>query len=96
MLQGIYVNYNRFYIQREEEKKLQKISIYFIKLSKFVILRHQFADVISVHNRNMKHTRANEFDYTNLLAMLPVYSIITVCSNMFESCDKCKPVTVFS
>ena len=29
-----------------------------------------FADVISVHNRNMKHTRAIEFDYTNLLAML--------------------------
>ena len=32
--------------------------------------RHLFADVISVHNRNMKHARAIEFDYTNLLAML--------------------------
>ena len=29
-----------------------------------------FADVMSVHNRNMKHARAIEFDYTNLLAML--------------------------
>ena len=29
-----------------------------------------FADVISVHNGNMKHARATEFDYTNLLAML--------------------------
>ena len=32
--------------------------------------RHLFADVISVHNKNMKHARAIEFDYTNLLAML--------------------------
>ena len=29
-----------------------------------------FADVMSVHNRNMKHARTIEFDYTNLLAML--------------------------
>ena len=29
-----------------------------------------FADVISVHNRNVKHARAIEFDETNLLAML--------------------------
>ena len=28
------------------------------------------ADVMSVDNRNMKHARAIEFDYTNLLAML--------------------------
>ena len=28
------------------------------------------ADVMSVHNKNRKHTRAIEFDYTNLLAML--------------------------
>ena len=28
------------------------------------------ADVMSVHNRNRKHARAIEFDYTNLLAML--------------------------
>ena len=32
--------------------------------------RHLFSDVISVHNRNMKHARAIEFDCTNLLAML--------------------------
>ena len=29
-----------------------------------------FADVMSGHNRNMKHAHAIEFDYTNLLAML--------------------------
>ena len=30
-----------------------------------------FADVINVHNGNMKHgTRGNEFDYTNLLVLL--------------------------
>ena len=29
-----------------------------------------FADVVRVHNRNMKHARATEFDQTNLLAML--------------------------
>ena len=29
-----------------------------------------FADVMSVHNRNMKHARTIEFDSTNLLAML--------------------------
>ena len=29
-----------------------------------------FADVMSMHNRNAKHTRAIEFDYTNLLPML--------------------------
>ena len=29
-----------------------------------------FADVMSVHNRNMKHARAIEFDYTNLLAVI--------------------------
>ena len=29
-----------------------------------------FGDVMSVHNRYMKHARAVEFDYTNLLAML--------------------------
>ena len=27
------------------------------------------ADVISVHNGNMKHALATEFDYRNLLAM---------------------------
>ena len=32
--------------------------------------RHLFADVINVRNGNMKHARATEFDYTNLLAML--------------------------
>ena len=29
-----------------------------------------FANVMSVHNKNMMHTRAIEFDETNLLAML--------------------------
>ena len=29
-----------------------------------------FADVMSVHNRNMKHAHAIEFDSTYLLAML--------------------------
>ena len=29
-----------------------------------------FADVISVHNGNMKHAHATEFDYTNLLAVI--------------------------
>ena len=32
--------------------------------------RDLFADIMSVHNGNMKHTHAIEFDYTNLLAML--------------------------
>ena len=32
--------------------------------------RDLFADVMSVHNRNMKHSRTIEFDNTNLLAML--------------------------
>ena len=29
-----------------------------------------FADIMSMHNRNMKYACATEFDYTNLLAML--------------------------
>ena len=28
--------------------------------------RDLFADIMSVHSRNMKHTHAIEFDYTNL------------------------------
>ena len=32
--------------------------------------RDLFVDIMSVHNSNMKHARAIEFDYTNLLAML--------------------------
>ena len=36
----------------------------------FFFSRDLFADVMSVHNRNMKHARAVEFDQTNLLAML--------------------------
>ena len=32
--------------------------------------RDLFADVMSVHNRNMKHAHAIEFDKTNLVAML--------------------------
>ena len=37
---------------------------------KFFFSRDMFADVMSVHNRNMKHAREIEFDQTNLLAML--------------------------
>ena len=33
-------------------------------------LRDLFADIISVHSRNMKHAHAIEFDKLNLLAML--------------------------
>ena len=33
-------------------------------------LRDLFADIMSVHNRNMKHACAIEFDYKNSLAML--------------------------
>ena len=33
-------------------------------------LRDLFADIMSMHNGNMKHTHTIEFDYTNLLAML--------------------------
>ena len=29
-----------------------------------------FADIMSMHNRNMKHAHTIEFDYTNVLAML--------------------------
>ena len=32
--------------------------------------RDLLADIMSAHNGNMKHARAIEFDYTNLLAML--------------------------
>ena len=37
---------------------------------KFFFSRDLFADVMSMHNRYMKHTCAIEFDYINLLAML--------------------------
>ena len=37
---------------------------------KIFFSRHLFADIISVHNGNMKHAPTIEFDYTNLLAML--------------------------
>ena len=37
---------------------------------KIFFLEGLFADVMSVHNRNMKHARTIEFDLTNLLAML--------------------------
>ena len=33
-------------------------------------LRDLFADIMSMHNRNMKHACTIEFDYKNLLAML--------------------------
>ena len=37
---------------------------------KFVFSRDLLADIMSVHNRNMKYAHAIEFDYTNLLVML--------------------------
>ena len=43
---------------------------HFQPYEKFFLSRDLFADVTNVHNRNMKHARAIEFDYTNLLAML--------------------------
>ena len=46
----------------------------FSPLWKIFFLRDLFADVMSMHNRNMKHTHAMEFDWTNLLAII----IITV------------------
>ena len=39
-------------------------------MENFFSSRDLFANVMSVHNRNMKHARAIEFDFTNLLAML--------------------------
>ena len=36
----------------------------------FFFLRDLFADIVSGHNRSMKHVRTIWFDYTNLLAML--------------------------
>ena len=37
---------------------------------KIFFLRDLLADVMSMHNRNMKHAYTIEFDWTNLLAML--------------------------
>ena len=37
---------------------------------KFFFSRDLFADIMSVHNRNMKHACIIELDYANLLAML--------------------------
>ena len=37
---------------------------------KIFFLRDLLADVMSMHNRNMKHACTIEFDWTNLLAML--------------------------
>ena len=42
----------------------------FNPMENFFFSRDLFADVMSVHNRNMKHARAIEFDLTNLPAML--------------------------
>ena len=39
-------------------------------MQNFFSSRDLFADVVSVHNRNMKHASAMELDETNLLAML--------------------------
>ena len=42
----------------------------FNQMEKFFSRVIFFIDVMSVHNRNMKHARAIEFDYINLSAML--------------------------
>ena len=42
----------------------------FNPIEHFFFSRDLFADIMSVHNKNMKHTRAIEFDYINLLVML--------------------------
>ena len=39
-------------------------------MENFFFSRDLFADVMSVHNRNVKHARIIELDYANLLAML--------------------------
>ena len=39
-------------------------------MENFFFSRDSFADVMSVHNRNMKHACVIEFDQTNLPAML--------------------------
>ena len=39
-------------------------------MEKFFFSRDLFADVMSMHYRNMKHARAIEFDQMNLLAVL--------------------------
>ena len=49
-------------------KKLELLEA--MPMANFFPQRDLFADVMSVHNRNMKHAHAVEFDYTNLLAML--------------------------
>ena len=44
---------------------------------KIVFLTHLFAYFISVHNGDIKHARAIEFNYMNLLAMLTDYMVQT-------------------
>ena len=39
-------------------------------MENFFFSRDLSADVMSMHNRNMKYTCAIEFDYTNLLAVI--------------------------
>ena len=56
----------------ESNSRVEPIRFYniFQRGSLNVFSRHLFADVISVHNGNIQHARATEFDYTNLLDML--------------------------
>ena len=42
----------------------------FNPMENFFFSRDLFADVMNMHNRNMKYAHAIEYDYTNLLAML--------------------------
>ena len=46
------------------------VGVLFSTPRKIFFSRDLFADVMSVHNRNMKHAGAIEFDWTNLLAVL--------------------------
>ena len=52
--------------------------------------RDLFADVMSMHNRNRKHTRAFEIDKTNLLAMLKltIGSYVSVRSLRYKARGK--------
>ena len=54
---------------RKMRKSCSRLRLEQLKLLVF-FLEGFVADVMSVDNRNMKHARAIEFDYTNLLAML--------------------------
>ena len=53
------------------------------------------ADVMSVHNRNMKHARAIEFDYTNLLCYKPLYVTARYPWCLIKEAKKCEQFSRF-